>query len=489
MVTASQLQLLQSPITGLISSISTSVNVKLDDSNYLNWHFQMQLLLDSNGIMGYVDGSIACLSQYASSSGESGISSSSLNDEYIVWKMHDRAIMQLITATLSPIAMSCAIGSTSSKDLWFRLKEQFSTVSRTSIFQMKSNLQTIKKGSDSISQYLHRIKEARDYLSAAGVFFADEDIVILALNGLPAEYNTFRCVIRGRESVISLKDFRSQLLAEEIIVDNSVHNPLLTAMVANTGSTYTKGASVQSQGFSPHHGQSQVVTGGFRPYNGNKNKGKGRFNQGSRFYNSRPVFSPMAHMLPSSNPGVLGPSPGQPFGRPSAPMPHICQLCNSAGHTAPFCGASSHEPTKCHICGRSNHTTWYCFHNDKGPNYMGMHNPSSVFPQSSYVMQPPPVQYNSYQAPPQHSSFTPSQFHAPQPPMQAMHTVHNSAPQSSSSSGPSQVWLTDSGATNHMTADLTNLSLASPYPSNETIHTANGEGQNHREDPLQRLVQ
>jgi len=38
-------------------------------------------------------------------------------------------------------------------------------------------------------------------------------------------------------------------------------------------------------------------------------------------------------------------------------------------------------------------------------------------------------------------------------------------------------WLTDSGATNHhMAADLGNLSLASPYPTNETIHTANGEG-------------
>jgi hypothetical protein len=237
MVTASQLQLLQSPITALIPSISTSVNVKLDDSNYLNWNFQLQLLLESNGIMGYVDGLLLCPPQHDSNSDESGITSSSPTDEYIVWKMHDRAIMQLITATLSPIAMSCAIGSISSKDLWTRLKEQFSTVSRTNIFQMKSNLQTIKKGSDSISQYLHRIKEARDYLSAAGVFFADEDIVILALNGLPTEYNTFRCVIRGRESVISLKDFRSQLLTEELIADTSVHNPLMTAMTANTGST------------------------------------------------------------------------------------------------------------------------------------------------------------------------------------------------------------------------------------------------------------
>lgn len=155
--------------------------------------------------------------------------------------------MQLITVILSPIAMSCAIGSISSKDMWTRLKEQFSTVSRTSIFQMKSNLQSIKKGSDSISQYLHQIKEARDYLSAAGVLFADEDIVILALNCLPVEYNTFRCVF-------SLKDFRSQLLAEEVIIDTSVHNPLITTMVANKGST--RGALFQSPSFYLNHCQS-----------------------------------------------------------------------------------------------------------------------------------------------------------------------------------------------------------------------------------------
>ncbi|CAN6675510.1 unnamed protein product [Malus baccata var. baccata] len=216
MVTATQLQILQSPITGLISTISTSVNVKLDESNYLNWHFQMQMLLEGHGIMKFVDGSTLCPSRYVMCSGVDASNSStpSENEDYIVWKLHDRALMQLITATLSPVAISCAIGSTSACDLWTRLKEQFSVVSRTSVFQLKSNLQTIKKGTDSVSHYLQRIKEARDYLSAAGVVFADEDIVILALNGLPPEYNTFRSVIRGRENVISLQEFRVQLLAE-----------------------------------------------------------------------------------------------------------------------------------------------------------------------------------------------------------------------------------------------------------------------------------
>ena len=123
MVTATQLQILQSPIRALILIVSASVNVKFDDTNYLNWHFQIQLLLESNEIFGFVDGSHLCPSSVSSSSAEgcgtnfSNSSSSVECDDIVVWKMHDRVIMQLITATLSPIAMSCAIGSTSSRDL------------------------------------------------------------------------------------------------------------------------------------------------------------------------------------------------------------------------------------------------------------------------------------------------------------------------------------------------------------------------------------
>jgi len=186
--------------------------------------------------------------------------------------------------------------------------------------------------------------------------------------------------------VISLKDFRSQLLAEEMIVDTSVHNPIMTAMVANTGST--QGAPFQSPSFSLNHGQYQVNNRGFQSYNRNKNRGRGRFTQGSRFYASRPAFSPLPHVFPNSTPGVLGSSPGQQFRTPPASMLLICQLCNSEGHTTPFCGNSSPQHTKCHIYGRSNHTTWYCFYNDKGPNYIGVHTNASYSPQLSYHLPP-----------------------------------------------------------------------------------------------------
>ncbi|KAM2552091.1 hypothetical protein TB2_016526 [Malus domestica] len=385
MVTASQLQILQSPITGLISTISTSVNVKLDESNYLNWHFQMQMLLEGHGIMKFVDGSTICPSRYVVCSGvdASNLSTPSENEEYIVWKMHDQALMQLITATLSPVAISCVIGSTNACDLWTRLKEQFSVVSRTSVFQLKSNLQTIKKGTDSVSQYLQRIKEARDYLSAAGLAFADEDIVIFALNGLPPEYNTFRSVIRGRENVISLQEFRVQLLAEKLIVDSTVNSQFLSAMVANTSGPKSHQSVGDHPGFSgPHPGSA----GGYRSFHFTK-KGKGKTNQGYRYSNPSPRQQFPNRGSPSAPvfSGVLGPSPSQSVGSSFQQVP--CQLCNQFGHTAPFCHSKQLERQGCHICGKANHTTWYCFFNDKGPNFGGPH--YSPMPPSAYTLSAP----------------------------------------------------------------------------------------------------
>lgn len=86
---------------------------------------------------------------------------------------------------------------------------------------MKIELQNIKKWSKSVFVYLQKIKDVRDHLAVAGLLFEDDDIIILALKRLPADFNTFRCAIKGRENGISLKDLKSELLAEEAIIAQS----------------------------------------------------------------------------------------------------------------------------------------------------------------------------------------------------------------------------------------------------------------------------
>ena len=106
MVTAAQLHIVQSPITNLITNVSTSVTVKLADMNYLVWQYQIRLLLERHGILGFVDGTRRCPKRFNDNANIEGVET----DDYQIWKMHDHALMQLIIATLSLTAMSCAIG-------------------------------------------------------------------------------------------------------------------------------------------------------------------------------------------------------------------------------------------------------------------------------------------------------------------------------------------------------------------------------------------
>lgn len=83
----------------LISTVSTSMTVKLDESNYLTWNFQVQLMLEGYGIMGFVDGSMPCPPRFftaASSDSEINYGTSSTQVQYEafnIWKMHGRAVM------------------------------------------------------------------------------------------------------------------------------------------------------------------------------------------------------------------------------------------------------------------------------------------------------------------------------------------------------------------------------------------------------------
>ncbi|KAM2955590.1 hypothetical protein FF1_033713 [Malus domestica] len=372
--------------------------MKLDDTNYLTWHFQMQLLLEGYGIMGFVDVSTPCPPRFSDvisrdSKVVSGCSTAQVeSDAYKIWKMHDKALMQLIFATLSASAISYAIGSISSLDLWTRLKEQFSTVSRTSIFQMKSELQTIKKGNDSVTLYLQRIKEARDYLSAAGVYFEDDDIVILTLTGLPSEFNTIRSVIRGRDTVISLKDLRSQLLAEEAMLENMNDAPMLTALVAQQFGFPSK----NSGGFTSQHPNSNYQYHSSRGFN-NKNKGRDRFNSNNRFGTNKQFFSNPGLGILGNSLQQLGYSPlmtCQICGKHNhladtcrfrnAPASPGCQICGKHNHFADSCRfRNTGVNSGCQICGNSNHSVDFFFQKNYNVSMTAMYAHTNSGPQST----------------------------------------------------------------------------------------------------------
>ena len=179
---------LQTPIF-LLSNISTYVTVKLDHNNFLTWKFQITHILEAYSLLEYVESSSSCPSKFLDS--EQGVTTAQIDPNYLQWIARDKALMSLISATLSPSAHSLIIGQSSAHGMWSVLLKRYTSVSQSNIMNLKKQLHDVKKNSDSVSQYLQRIKEARDKLAAVGTIVDDEDLFHIVLKGLPSEYESF----------------------------------------------------------------------------------------------------------------------------------------------------------------------------------------------------------------------------------------------------------------------------------------------------------
>ena len=61
------------------------------------------------------------------------------------------------------------------------IKNRYTSISRSSVVNLKRELNNIKKGNDSVTQYLQKIKEARDKLTNVGIHIDDEEILHIVL--------------------------------------------------------------------------------------------------------------------------------------------------------------------------------------------------------------------------------------------------------------------------------------------------------------------
>ncbi|KAJ8622015.1 hypothetical protein MRB53_030544 [Persea americana] len=232
----------------LVPNIAILVSIKLENHNYLLWCSQFLPVLRAHGLIGFVDGSNVC------------------PDEFVT-----------------------------SRAVWLALERCFASLSRSHIIQLKSQLQTIKKGSLSIDEYVKKIKHIVDSLAAVCSPVDDEDIIIYTLNGLPPEYGPFRTSIRTRSAPILLEELHVLLQCEELNLDitqTSSTDILTTAMVASKEANKSGTPLNNRGGKSNFHGRGR----------GPKNNNRGR---------------------------------GNPI-QPSNPKP-CCQICNRTGHTALDC--------------------------------------------------------------------------------------------------------------------------------------------------------
>uniref|UniRef100_A0A2N9GHA3 Retrovirus-related Pol polyprotein from transposon TNT 1-94-like beta-barrel domain-containing protein n=1 Tax=Fagus sylvatica TaxID=28930 RepID=A0A2N9GHA3_FAGSY len=309
----------------LLSNFSNYVTVKLDHTNYLMWKFQVTGILDAYSLLDHLEDPTPCPSKFLL--GQNGIETPEANPLYLQWKTRDKTLFSLLSSTLSPLAISLVMGQTIASGIWKVIINRYTSISRSSIVNLKRELNSIKKNSDSVTQYLHKIKEARDKLVSVGVFIDDEEILHIVLQGLPTEFHSFTSAMLTKNEAITFEELHTLMKTEEDLlksaVDNSkdiAHMAMVASTSKNSQPSFNSPSNAQFNGHNGGRGRNQNFShrgrgnGRFQSYNGRGGSHQGNFNN---------TFSPNSPSTQSWNPN--------PSSRPT------CQICYKPGHTAINC--------------------------------------------------------------------------------------------------------------------------------------------------------
>lgn len=215
-----------------------------------------------------------------------------MNPEFLMWNTIDAHLLSVITATLSPSIYTFVVHLTHCFEIWSLLEKRFTSLSRSHIHQMKNRLNNLKKGSNTMEEFLCQIQEIAEQLSLASAPIDDEDLVLITLNGLPDEFDAFKTTIRARSESITMQELCSLLCSEAIHVEakakKSVSSDLNVAFASVKGDfqspPFSRGYSSNFRGRSSFRGNFRGR--GFQAqHNGFRGHYRGRY--GARPYSSQ----------------------------------------------------------------------------------------------------------------------------------------------------------------------------------------------------------
>lgn len=235
--------------------------------------------------------------------------SGKINDAFIDWSRQDRLLLSWILSSISESILGQAVGCKTSSEAWHTILDNFASQTRAREMQLKTQLQNLKKGSQTMIEYLSKIKNITDSLANIGQPLPFNDHLNSIFRGLPSEYDPFVCSMLTRVDSYKISDVQSLLLTQESRIDESRSSEIASANIAHMANqSFNRGGSGRG------YGRNGSIGRGFNRGNGGRGyfpRGRGFGARVGRSFSQNGAGSNKSHLL--------------------------CQVCGKNGHIASQC--------------------------------------------------------------------------------------------------------------------------------------------------------
>ncbi|KAL5766679.1 hypothetical protein ACOSP7_017296 [Xanthoceras sorbifolium] len=167
----------------------------------------------------------------------------------------------------------------SSLEFWRVLESMFSRESLAKILQPKQQLQNVKKGSTTISEFILKVRSYGNGLKSAGQVVTNQNLLLSVLNGLGHEYDPVVVILLKQQSYMSLLEAQYMLMTHEKRIE---HLNVVNQIDTFTPSANFAAASGGGRGNGNSRGGFPNGGRGNGNYNNRGKRGRGRWNNSSK---------------------------------------------------------------------------------------------------------------------------------------------------------------------------------------------------------------
>ncbi|KAL5844408.1 hypothetical protein ACOSQ4_010366 [Xanthoceras sorbifolium] len=186
--------------------LNFNLPLKLDQDNYVLRKSQVLPAIKAFDLEEFILGESICPEKYVTTSCDSGKITKSVSREYLQWKKTDQLLICWIKSIISAFVVGQVTQCSTACEIWSVLEKLFSQYSLAKILQIRSQIQSIKKGSLTISEYVLKMRGLVDSLSAAGQPMSDRDLLLNVLQGVGIEYDAVEVNLSSALGTITLQD-------------------------------------------------------------------------------------------------------------------------------------------------------------------------------------------------------------------------------------------------------------------------------------------
>ncbi|KAK1692562.1 hypothetical protein QYE76_009259 [Lolium multiflorum] len=299
-----------------------AIAIRLNGSNFMLWKALAVPNLAGARLHGFLDGS-APAPPRTIREGTGDAARDVPNPAYAQWWTLDQRVLGHLLGSMHEEVSAQLIGCTTAEAAW-TVHAMFSAENRAGIRALRREIQGLKKGDKSASEYMQKVKALADAMAAAGSPLRDDEIIDYMLTGLGTAFNPIAASMDFATTPVTLAMFYKTVLNYEGLQKQQQADPEEWTSSANAASrpyfnnSGRAGDSSRPSGGRPAGGGSQGQHGPVQGGNGQGSGGHGGGGQDRRRNDGN-----------GGNSGRNG--GGRRRWRPQ------CQICDIWGHDASDC--------------------------------------------------------------------------------------------------------------------------------------------------------